>query len=126
LIAALSRNSHVVYVRELPTFKSSPTCFLRRVKVPWQQCSPHIARSAVEGAQATYDRIVNELSEEMPSFEVINPIDTLCSASVCSQKLRSGEVIYSDQLHLSPAGGRYLARTSGLPGLVASGVVVGP
>jgi hypothetical protein len=126
LIAALSRNSHVVYVRELPAFDSSPACFLRRVKVPWQQCSPSIARSAVERAQATYDRIVDELSEEMPNFGVIDPIDTLCSATVCSQTLHSGEVIYRDQLHLSPAGGRYLARTSGLPGLVASKVAVGP
>jgi hypothetical protein len=127
LIAALSRTSRVVYVRELPKFESSPACFLRRIKVPWLQCSPSMERRALERAQASYDRILAELNAEMPAFDLINPIDTLCSATVCSQTLRSGEIIYSDQLHLSPAGGRYFARTSGLPSLVTSEeVAVGP
>ena len=126
LITALSRTSQVVYVRQLPAFDTSPACFLRRVKVPWRQCSPQQARSTLERARGSYNRILDDLSAELPKLELVDAIDALCSATVCSQTLGSGEVIYSDQLHLSPAGGRYFARTSGLPGLVTRQSAVGP
>lgn len=118
LIVALQRTSRVIYVRELPRFSSAPSCFLRRVKLPGSQCSPSVPRSTFEASTATYNRIVDEVRDEIADLQVVDSISALCDAAVCSQRLRSGEIIYSDQLHLSSAGGLHFARSSGLLGLI--------
>lgn len=118
LIAALQKTSSVIYVREIPTFDSAPSCFLRRIRLPGSQCSPSVIRGAVEEEMASYNRIVDDIQDEFPQLQVVDSISALCDAKICSQKLRSGEIIYSDDRHLSPAGGRYFARTSGLIGMM--------
>jgi peptidoglycan/LPS O-acetylase OafA/YrhL len=114
LIAALQKTSRVIYVREIPRFASAPSCFLRRVRLPRSQCSPTVDRGVVEEYLASYNRVVDDIEREFPELRVVDSIPTVCDASTCSQKLQSGEILYSDELHLSPAGGRYFARTSGL------------
>jgi class 3 adenylate cyclase len=114
LVTALQRTSRVVYVRELPKFQTTPSCFLRRVRLPGRQCSPSIQRRAVEASMAAYDRIVDEVRVAFPQLRVVDSIAALCDAAVCSQRLQSGEILYSDRFHLSPAGGRHFARSSGL------------
>lgn len=118
LIAALQKTSRVIYVREIPRFDSAPSCFLRRISLPGSHCSPSVVRSTVEEAMASYNRIVDEIQGELPELRVVDSISALCDAKVCSQKLRSGEIIYSDARHLSPAGGRHFARTSGLSSMM--------
>lgn len=118
LVMALEKTSRVVYVRELPRFSSAPSCFLRRIKLPGSQCSPSVPRSTIEAATASYNRIVDEVRDEIPELRVVDSIAALCDAAVCSQRLHSGEVIYSDQLHLNSAGGLHFARASGLLGLI--------
>jgi hypothetical protein len=68
----------------------------------------------VEEYLAAYNRVVDDIEHEFPQLRVVDSIPAVCDASICSQKLQSGEIIYSDEFHLSPAGGRYFARTSGL------------
>lgn len=118
LIAALRQTSRVIYVREIPPFSSGPDCFLRRVKLPWNQCVPRVSRSAMEHAMRPYNRIIDELQAEIPGLRVVDSIPALCGARACSQKLPSGEIIYSDKFHLSPAGSLYFARRSALPSMI--------
>jgi len=114
LIAELQQTSLVIYVRELPSFDSAPSCFLRPVKVPWAKCAPVLRRHTVEARLAAYNQIVDEVQREFPDLVVVNSIPAVCGARFCSQQLRSGELLYSDELHLSPAGGRRFAQNSGL------------
>jgi peptidoglycan/LPS O-acetylase OafA/YrhL len=114
LVAALQRTSRVIYVRELPQFDSAPSCFLRRVRLPRSECAPTVDRSVVEEELASYNRVVDDVGRRFPDLEVVDSIPALCSARICSQQLKSGEILYSDELHLSPAGGRHFVRTSGL------------
>jgi hypothetical protein len=114
LIAAVQETSRVIYVRELPSFDSAPSCFLRRVKLPRSQCSPTVDRGVVEERLASYNRVVDDIEREFPELEVVDSIPALCGARTCSQKLGSGEIIYRDEFHLNLAGGRLFVRTSGL------------
>jgi SGNH domain (fused to AT3 domains) len=63
---------------------------------------------------ASYNRIVDDIQDELPDLRVVDSISALCDLTACSQKPRSGEILYRDALHLSPAGGRRFAMTSGL------------
>ena len=114
MIAALQKTSRVIYVREIPRFDSAPSCFLRRIRLPGSQCSPSVDRSAMEEDLAAYNRVVDDIEREFPDLRVVDSIPAVCGERICSQKLRSGEIIYSDELHLSTVGGRHFARTSGL------------
>ena len=118
LIATLQRTSRVIYVRELPSFESEPACFLRRVRLPSSECSPTVSRPAVEERMTSYNRIVDEIQEQMPELRVVDSIPFLCGARLCSQQLPSGEIIYSDTMHLSPAGGERFARMTDLPMII--------
>ena len=118
LIAALRQTSRVIYVRQIPPFSTAPECFLRPVKLPWSQCAPRVSRGAMEHAMRPYNRIIDELQAEIPGLHVVDSMTVLCDEKACSQKLRSGEIIYSDQFHLSPAGSLYFARRSALPGII--------
>ena len=118
LIKALQTTSQVIYVRQIPKFKSSPNCFLRPITLPESQCAPRIALSTIEERTATYNDIVDEVQRELPALRVLDPTEALCGPQSCSQTLPSGEIIYSDRLHLSTAGGRHFARESGLLSLI--------
>jgi len=49
---------------------------------------------------------------------VVDPIPSLCGDNACSQTSHGGQVLYNDKMHLSPAGGRRFAQSSGLARLV--------
>ncbi|HEX7012794.1 MAG TPA: acyltransferase family protein [Steroidobacteraceae bacterium] len=122
LLTTLQKTSSVIYVRQLPQFISSPSCFLRKIKLPGNNCQPSVPRSTMEAKLAAYNRIVDRLQAEMPQLKVVDSMAALCESSVCSQRLKSGEITYSDRYHLSPVGGRYFARTSGLASMIAAEV----
>ena len=119
LVAALGRTSRVIYVRQLPYFETTPSCFLRPIRLPGSQCFPTVPRSTVEATTVSLDRILFELRDEFPQLQLVDSVAALCDAANCSQKLPSGELMYIDQFHLSSAGGRHFARSSGLVGLIA-------
>ncbi len=114
LVRALQPYSRVVYMLEIPTFNSAPECFLRPVKFPGTRCSPRVRRSSLTARRTAYRTSVLEVQRRNPGLTVIDPIPSLCTGSACSQISRSGEVLYRDEMHLSPAGGRRLAQRSGL------------
>ena len=118
LITTLRQTSRVIYVREIPPFSSAPDCFLRPMTLPGSQCVPHVPRGAMEHAMGPYNRIIDELQAEVSGLRVVDSMTALCDAQACSQKLRSGEIIYSDKFHLSPAGSLYFARRSALPRMI--------
>jgi peptidoglycan/LPS O-acetylase OafA/YrhL len=119
LVAKLQRYSRVIYVLEIPTFDSAPACFLRPIKLPGENCSPIIARSTLMSRRSGYRASVREVQWENPSLIVFDPIPFLCEARACSQISGSGTVLYSDDIHLSPAGGRQFVRDSGLARFLA-------
>jgi peptidoglycan/LPS O-acetylase OafA/YrhL len=114
LIAALPGASQVIYVREIPGYGSAPACFLRRIKLPGGGCAPEIPRGTVESGMASYNHALDDIQREFPALRVFDSIPTLCGPTSCSQRLASGEIIYSDELHLSPAGARLFVANSGL------------
>ena len=114
LIAALPGTSQVIYVREIPGYGSAPACFLRRIKLPGGGCAPEIPRGTVESGMASYNHALDDIQREFPALRVFDSIPTLCGPTSCSQRLASGEIIYSDELHLSPAGARLFVANSGL------------
>jgi len=114
LIANLDDTSQVIYVRELPSFDTPPSCFVRHIKVWWGQCAPTVARETVEAHMAPYNQAVDAVHDELPGLHVVSSIPAVCNSTYCSQKLRSGVIQYRDELHLSAAGGRRFAATSGL------------
>jgi peptidoglycan/LPS O-acetylase OafA/YrhL len=120
LIAALQKTSRVIYIREIPEYSSTPDCFLRRISLPGKECEPDRPRRAVEDEMASYNHALDEIGAKFPQLRVIDSLPTLCSPTLCSQKLASGEVIYSDELHLSPAGGRRFAMNSGLAAAIVA------
>jgi peptidoglycan/LPS O-acetylase OafA/YrhL len=119
LVATIQRYSRVLYVLEIPTFDSAPACFLRPVKLPGSNCWPWVARSALAASRSAYEESVREVQRQYPDLVVVDPIPSLCNARSCSQISRAGQVLYSDKMHLSPAGARRLAQSSGLAGFIA-------
>jgi peptidoglycan/LPS O-acetylase OafA/YrhL len=122
LVTALGRSSHVIYIRQLPFFETAPSCFLRPIRLPGTECSPTISRASVEGETQAFDGILYQLQREIPQLELVNSIGALCSATTCGQQLPSGELLYIDEFHLSAAGGRHFARSSGLVDLIERGL----
>ncbi|HEY8537690.1 MAG TPA: acyltransferase family protein [Steroidobacteraceae bacterium] len=114
LVASLQKTSKVIYVLQFPEFETAPSCFLRPFRLPGTQCMPTLKRADVVVRTAEYRNLVHEVQTELSGLEVVDSLETLCTQTLCSQQLASGEVIYSDKLHLSPAGGRYFVRESGL------------
>jgi hypothetical protein len=123
LIAALRDTTKVIYVRETPAFDTGPACFLRPVKVPWGTCAPTMTRATVERHLAAYNRDVDEIAARFPDLVVVDSIGALCGSKYCSQKLRSGEILYRDPLHLTAAGARHLDQGSGLAGVIREEVL---
>jgi hypothetical protein len=126
LISTLDDTSQVIYVRELPSFETPPSCFVRHIKVWWGKCSPTVARRAVEAHMAPYNHIVDAVHDELPSLRVLSSIPAVCNSAYCSQRLRSGAIQYRDELHLSAAGGRHFATTSGLSSTILNAIQEAP
>lgn len=118
LIAALERYTTVAYILEIPTFATPPACFLRPVKLPGSPCSKTISRHSLVDSRAAYEQSVADIRGQHPNMTIVDPIPSLCGANACSQTSHGGQVLYSDQMHLSPAGGRRFAQGSGLASLV--------
>jgi peptidoglycan/LPS O-acetylase OafA/YrhL len=118
LITDLQRYTKVAYVLEIPTFDKPPACFLRPVKLPGSPCSKTISRHSLVASRAAYEQSVADIRAQHPNMVVVDPIPSLCGANACSQTSRGGQVLYSDEMHLSPAGGRRFAQSSGLASLV--------
>jgi hypothetical protein len=118
LVAALGRSSHVIYIRQLPSFETAPSCFLRPIRLPGTKCSPMISRAAVEGETRSFDGILYQLQREIPELELVDSVGALCGAETCAQQLPSGELLYIDEFHLSTAGGRHFAQSSGMVDLI--------
>jgi hypothetical protein len=114
LIMTLGKTSRVIYIRPLPYFESAPSCFLRPIRLPGSRCSPTIQRSTLEATMVSFDRILYELRDEIPQLRLVDGMAALCDAVSCSQTLPSGELMYADHIHLSSAGGRHFAHSSGL------------
>lgn len=114
LVMTLQSTSKVIYVLQFPEFSTSPHCFLRPFRLPGARCTPTVEREEVASHMALYAQLVREVHAELPELEIVDSLQTLCSSSRCSQRLTSGEILYSDELHLSQAGGRYFVQQSGL------------
>jgi len=118
LVTSLAKTSRVIYIRQLPSFKTSPSCFLRPVQLPGSVCSPSVSRRILEASTRSFDKILYELQNEIPRLELVDSVAGLCGTTECSQQLPSGELLYIDEYHLSTAGGRHFARASGLVDLI--------
>jgi peptidoglycan/LPS O-acetylase OafA/YrhL/lysophospholipase L1-like esterase len=118
LVTTLEGASHVIYIRVLPYFETSPSCFLRPLRLPGSACSPTMPRRVLEADIRSFDNILDELRREIPHLELVDSFDALCDATTCAQQLPSGELLYIDHIHLSSAGGRHFARSSGLVDLI--------
>jgi peptidoglycan/LPS O-acetylase OafA/YrhL len=114
LVRALGRVSHVIFIRQMPYFDTEPSCFLRPVRLPGSTCAPTVRRSTVEADTRSFDNILFELRRQIPQLELVDSVAALCDRNNCVQQLPSGEILYVDQYHLSTAGGRHFARSSGL------------
>jgi peptidoglycan/LPS O-acetylase OafA/YrhL len=119
LVKELLSVSRVIYISEVPTFPSEPSCFLRTFRLPGQRCSPTIDRDTVRQTLSSYLAAVRNVAAMHPELITIDALDALCTPRVCSQRYGSGDVLYSDVVHLSSAGGRFLAQRSNLAHLIA-------
>ncbi|WP_116812083.1 acyltransferase family protein [Steroidobacter cummioxidans] len=123
LLSELSRFSRVIYLGEIPAYASPPACFLRAFKLPTTQCHPERAREQVELAMAPYNRVLNRVQLEIPGLQLVDAIAVLCATKVCSQRPPGKPVLYSDAVHLSPAGARLLVTNTGLTTLISRDLV---
>ena len=119
LVATLQRYSRVVYVLEIPTFDTGPACFLRPVRLPGDRCVPRVMRSALDSSRAAYRAVVQQIQRDFPGLTVFDAVPALCDASSCSQVSASGQVLYSNEMHLSPAGGLRFVQNSGFARFIA-------
>jgi peptidoglycan/LPS O-acetylase OafA/YrhL len=118
LIGELQGTAKLIYVRETPIFATGPSCFLRPVKVPWGMCYPVVERTTIEQQLAAHNEAVNEIETGFPGLVVVDSIQALCDSKYCSQKQRTGAILYRDPLHLTAAGARQLAEGSGLSAVI--------
>src|SRR5262249_49267876 len=121
LVAALQPFSRVIYMLEIPTFESPPSCLLRPVRLPGSTCAAQIPRDALEASRSRYIESVETVQHEYPGLRVIDSIPSLCGAKACSQISR-GQILYTNETHLSPAGGRRLAKRSGLSKVIVKDI----
>jgi hypothetical protein len=83
-----------------------------------------MARATIEQRLAAYNRAVDEIETQFPTLTVVDSIPALCGSKYCAQKLRSGEILYRDPLHLTAAGARHLDKGSGLSALLKRNIHV--
>lgn len=123
LMTELTQASHVIHVAEIPRFPSSPSCMLRPVRLPSTHCEPNRHRSRVEAAMREYNEALAELQQTLPTILFVNATDILCTTTVCSQWPAGSPLLYSDEVHLSTTGARFLVEKAGLQHSIARGLV---
>lgn len=123
LLHELTKFSRVIYLGEIPNFATAPSCFLRAIRLPSTECHPERDRNQVELAMAPYNRVLNRVQESYPAVELVDAIAVLCAADVCSQRPPGKPILYSDEIHLSPAGARLLVEHTDLPNLISQDLV---
>lgn len=119
LLSELTRFSRVIYLGEIPAFSTAPSCFLRAFRLPTTQCYPERDRDQVELAMAPYNRALHRVQRAFPQVQLVDAIAVLCAASVCSQQPPGKPLLYSDAVHLSPAGARLLVKDTKLTSLIS-------
>jgi len=119
LFSELTRFSQVIYLGEIPAYATSPACFLRAFKLPSTQCYPERTREQVELDMAPYNRVLDRIQVSFPDVQLVDAIAVLCAANVCSQRPPGKPVLYSDAVHLSPAGARLLVENTQLTRLIS-------
>jgi hypothetical protein len=55
--------------------------------------------------------------------QLVDAIAVLCAADVCSQRPPGKPILYSDEIHLSPAGARLLVEHTDLPNRISQDLV---
>jgi len=68
---------------------------------------------------APYNRVLNRVQLDIPGLQLVDAIAVLCATKVCSQRPAGKPVLYSDAVHLSPAGARLLVNNTGLTTLIS-------
>jgi hypothetical protein len=119
LVTSLQRYSKVIYIREIPVFETKPSCLVRPVKLPGASCEAAIARKSLAATRSTYDETIDRIREEHPPLLVLDPKPYLCGRKICPQATRTGQLLYSDENHLSTVGGKRLVQISGLASFIA-------
>ncbi|HEY5754291.1 MAG TPA: SGNH hydrolase domain-containing protein, partial [Steroidobacter sp.] len=119
LLSELTRFSRVIYLGEIPGFSTAPSCFLRAFRLPTTQCFPELDRGQVELAMAPYNRVLDRVQTAFPQVQLLDAIEVLCAANVCSQRPPGKPILYSDAVHLSPAGARLLIEDTGLTSIIS-------
>ena len=119
LLSELTQTTRVIYVGEIPRFATGPSCFLRAVRLPTTQCHPERDREQVEFAMAPYNRVLARVQTSYPDIQLVDSIPVLCADNVCSQRPPGKPLLYSDAVHLSPAGARLLIENTRLTQLIS-------
>lgn len=122
LMSELGKSSRVIHLGEIPTFASAPSCFLRALQLPTTHCSPDLDRRQVERAMAPYNRALKRVQSRRPEVQFVDTVKVLCAANTCSQRPTDKPILYSDEKHLSPAGGRLLVESTGLREIISRGI----
>lgn len=122
LMSELRKSSQVIHLGEIPAFATTPSCFLRSVRLPTTRCVPELDRQEVERSMREYVEVLQKVQTALPDVQFIDAIEALCSANTCSQHPAGKPILYSDAIHLSPAGGRLLIESTGLPKLIRDGI----
>jgi hypothetical protein len=123
LLSELTRVSRVIYLGEIPRFATAPSCFLRAVRLPTTECYPERDRDQIELAMAPYNRVLNRAQTIFPQVQIVDAVAVLCATDVCSQRPPGKPLLYSDAVHLSPAGARILIDNIGLTSLISQDVL---
>lgn len=98
------RGLRVLLLGDVPQYPFDvPACVARR---GWTACD--LDRARVDAGRADDVRFLTSLAASDPDVAFWDPIDTMCSPTVCSP-VRQGAVLYSDGGHLSRAGALSLA-----------------
>jgi lysophospholipase L1-like esterase len=119
LLSELTRFSRVIYLGEIPAFSTAPSCFLRAFRLPTTRCYPERDRDQVEQAMAPYNRALDRVRTAFPQVQLVDAVAVLCATSVCSQRPPGKPILYSDAVHLSPAGARLLVENTRLTSLIS-------
>ena len=114
LIVALQAVTRVIYIRQFPEYSTSPSCFLRPIRFPGIRCRPQVPLREIQANLGDYDHVVDQVRAALPQLRVVDSIPILCGATECSQRLRSGTILYRDEVHLSPVGAQYFVRAAHL------------
>lgn len=99
-----ARGLRVLLLADVPQYPFDvPACIARR---GWTACD--LDRAVVDAGRADEVRFLRSLAGSDPGVAFWDPVDTMCSSTVCSP-VREGAVLYGDGGHLSRSGALSLA-----------------